>query len=300
MLFKYSVENANDWGKVFCRADAFDALIAEICRIHGFERGMPGECAPGTNAVFAEGGRIFKIFAPDESRLGGESDYLTELYGIRHALERGAPVPRILASGSIKDRYLFRYIVSERLYGFSPDIEAASAEEMTAYGEQLGGTLALLNTPCEPFNGVDYLRKALSCGNWAGFPDSFRADRLERLRGLEFSPAVFVHGDLNADNVIDEDGRLYMIDFADALAAPVEYEYAALIPSMGGMRGSFLRGFFGEYDEQSVAALLTRGLLLHSFGRNIILDHIAPPESISGVAGLEKAILAALEKRREK
>lgn len=63
------------------------------------------------------GNLIVKIFAPKESRHNSESVYKTELFGQARALSLGVPVPKICASGILKDKYDFPYIVSEFIDG---------------------------------------------------------------------------------------------------------------------------------------------------------------------------------------
>jgi RIO-like serine/threonine protein kinase len=59
------------------------------------------------------------------------------------------------------------------------------------------------------------------------------------------SKTVYVHGDLNPDNIlVGKHGEIYIIDYADALTAPVEYELPSLICESFGFEFPFMGGYF--------------------------------------------------------
>jgi len=90
------------------------------------------------------------------------------------------------------------------------------------------------------------VKRALECRRWEKFPPSMQAERREFLRNYELADPVYAHGDLTPDNVLlDARGRLYIIDFADAVLAPVEYELASIVCQVFSFERPFMEGYFG-------------------------------------------------------
>ena len=132
MLFHHIIHDLEDWRQVFQDPDAFEPLIREIFRRHGLSFAGIGRCAPGSNAVFHCGGYIVKIFAPEESGIGGRDDFLTEKFGLLRAKRLSVPAPVLYAEGVIEDAHTFRYLLleyveGESLSGLSPRLPAGSA-----------------------------------------------------------------------------------------------------------------------------------------------------------------------------
>ena len=102
MLFNHNIKNIKDWAGIFQDKTAFAPLVKEIFRRHGLDFTGIDSCTPGSNAVFRSGGFIVKIFAPEESEIGGENDFLTERFGLRRAEQLGVPAPGLYAEGVIR------------------------------------------------------------------------------------------------------------------------------------------------------------------------------------------------------
>lgn len=183
MLFDRKIGNLKDWGRIFQDRAAFEPLIKEIFTRHGLPFTAVGSCTSGSNAVFrvgagCAGDYIIKIFAPPESEIGSESDFLTERFGLQRAERLGIPVPRLYAEGVIEDAYTFRYLVLEYVEGSSlADIsESLSPAERRRIGHNLRRIVDRMDTPCGTFNSHTLFGQAAEA-RWKAFPESFQRER---------------------------------------------------------------------------------------------------------------------------
>lgn len=94
--------------------------------------------------------------------------------------------------------------------------------------------------------------------------------------------------------LLDADGRLWLIDFAEAVLAPVWYEQALIAVELFGFDKALLRGYFGNYEPHSLAKLCLDGLLLHDFGGDLVARHIGDPHEFGAIGNLYRRILARL------
>ena len=295
MLFETEIRNLDDWGKHFQNPALFERLTAEILTRHGLPTGTLERTTPGSHAVFRVGNGIVKIFAPEPVGWNCEEDFLTERFSMSRAKELGVLCPELLAWGRIRDRYEFRYLVMEFAEGTGFGKASLTEEEKRRVGAELRRDCDRMNTPCPPFNSHDVLSEAETEEKWSAFPESFRAERQEFLNGTPFGSLVYVHGDLHEDNVIlNPDGRVVLLDFADSVLAPVEYEYAALIPGLFHYERAFLDGFFEAWNPEELADILLRGLMLHRYGAPIIHDSLGAPAAFPTLDSLRQAILEKL------
>jgi aminoglycoside phosphotransferase (APT) family kinase protein len=247
--------------------------------------------------VFKVGDLVVKIFAPKESGFETESDYQTELFGIARANRLGVSAPQLLASGRLEDKYEFPYLVMEYISGefFDRRNGGMTDGQKREFAQQLRTITDRLNTPCERFNGHDVVKRALACKRWCKFPASFQAERHEYLRNYKLTDPVYVHGDLTSDNVlINARGQLYIIDFADAVLAPVEYELASIICQVFSFEGPYLDAYFGEYGAARVAEQCFVGLLLHEFGAEIIWYSLGEVAEMANLAVLLRVLFTFL------
>lgn len=299
MLFNRKIHNLEDWGRVFQSKDAFEPLVKYIFQENNME--FPGidNCTPGSNAVFRAGKYIVKIFAPEESEIGGESDYMTEKFGIARANQLHIAAPRLFAGGVIEDKYTFRYLILEHIEGESlADISKELSEaERFRVGRALGDIVTRMDTGCEAFNSHALFGKAAE-ERWKAFPPKFQKERKEYLQVHCTGEGVYVHADLNPDNIIvNKDREIYIIDFADALIAPIELELAGIICDGFHFDLAYIHGFLGQYEKEELVERLLYGLLIHDYGVNIIRDNIGKPDEIHSLMELREKMTGRIDRR---
>ena len=301
-LFRPEIRDGDSWGAVYQSIGDWRPLIRYIFDKEGLECGPIGPCTPGTNAVFQAGNRIIKIFAPGESGMDSASDFQTERFGLRRANGLGIAAPRLYAAGQVDDRYRFRYLIMERVDGKALGSvgHTFSDAQKTRIGRQLRRITEKLNTGCEAFNEVKVVERALGCKRWQDFPDSFTGERLRFLRNypLNQKDLVYVHGDLNPDNLLVGE-RLTVIDFADAVLAPACYEEAVVACELFGCEGPYMRGYFGDYDGAALAQRCLEDLLLHNFGANILRDNLGNVSELTGLDVLRERLSGWIQAEKE-
>ncbi|MGB3972359.1 MAG: aminoglycoside phosphotransferase family protein [Limnochordia bacterium] len=272
-LFTASIDDWTSWAQVFQSIKAFEPLVKQIFKQHSLPFSEIEQCIPGTHAVFKVGSCVVKILAPEESGWNTRSDYVTELFGLERANKLGIPVPKLLACGSVEDQYRFFYLVTEYVPGSSLSRigDRLSDFEKREYGRQLREITERMHTPCERFNEVDIIARGLASERWHRFSASFQQERHECLMQYQVTAPVYVHGDLTGDNVIlSPSGTLFIIDFADAVLAPAEYELPSLMFELFKFDKAYFEGYFGEYGPSELVEKCCGALLVHDFGSDMI------------------------------
>jgi serine/threonine protein kinase len=251
-----------------------------------------------TNAVFKVGSYIVKIFAPKESSLNTDSDYKTELFGMKRAMQHDIPAPKLIASGIVVDKYFFRYLIMEYIDGdtLGDIVCSLSDSEKFIIGQKLRNIMDKMNTPCEQFNDIDVIKRGLSNDCWNMMPDSFNRERIEYIKQYRMSKTVYVHGDLNPDNIlVGKHGEIYIIDYADALTAPAEYELPSLICESFGFEFPFMRGYLGDFDICKLTEKCFQALLIHDFGGDIISRNLGNIDEIIDLATMKTRLFTAIK-----
>jgi hypothetical protein len=77
-----------------------------------------------------------------------------------------------------------------------------SDDEKTAIARKLRAVTDRMNTPCEPFNGIDVLHDRSRWERWEKFPRRLQEEREAWIGAHDFGEFVFVHGDLCGDNIL--------------------------------------------------------------------------------------------------
>ena len=236
---------------------------------------------------------VVKIFAPKESGADSSRDFKSEIFALSFARSMGVSVPKLVACGEIEDKYIFKYMIMEYIEGinFTGASAKFTADDKFSFAKDLREITDLLNKPCESFNGIDVIHDQSRYKRWDIFSERFKKERLEYLNSHHFGENVFVHGDLCADNILlNNKGKIYIIDFADSAAAPLEYEHAHLVGELFRFDKSYLHGYFGEYRTDELADLCFAGLLIHDFGGGIVANNIAEPKEIDSLWDLRDKI----------
>jgi tRNA A-37 threonylcarbamoyl transferase component Bud32 len=292
-LFTEQINNWDDWGAIFQSIPAFKPLTEYILRKEDLRLAEIENLTPGTNAVFKAGDYVVKIFAPAESGMDQTPDLPTELFAMRRAHALGISVPKLIADGFVEDKYCFAYIIMEYINGieFTDAVKNMTDDEKVVFGRKLREICDRMNTPCQPFNNIDIINDKSRQKRWGKYADSFKAERVEYIKSHNFGKKVFVHGDIGGDNIIvSVSGEIYLIDFADAVLAPLVYEHQLVAVDVFTFDRALLQGFFGDYTNEELIEICFNGLLIHDFGGDTIEEHIADPCEIRSLRDLRERI----------
>lgn len=274
--FTHEIAGWKSWGAVFQSIPAFEGLIREMFHRENLPFQALQPMTPGTNAVFQSGPYVIKVYAPPEA-FGTEDstmkDMEVERFGLDFADRQNVKAPQRIASGVIEDRYTFPYLIQTFEKGTSfHDWTFEDAKSRRAFGRSLRTITDALNQPCQRFNPADVLFDEDRQVRWKAYTPSFQKDRLRTIRDWaeegRFGPFVFVHGDLNEDNLLlnapdVSDGAhvfdapavpqaqkvpqapdITVLDFGDSCVAPIEYEWSLVAMELFRMDRDFLSGFF--------------------------------------------------------
>ncbi|MCL2198215.1 MAG: aminoglycoside phosphotransferase family protein [Defluviitaleaceae bacterium] len=305
-LFTQDIKNWDDWFHVFQSVSAFTPLVEFILSRHGLEISPLEKLAPGTNAVFRVGEYVVKIFSPQ----GLCNDYGTtievEMFGMRLAEEVGVPAPRLIADGEVDDKYFFRYMVMDYIHGkmLCDVAKNLSYDDKVKIGQNMRKITDALNQPCENFSPFDVKEYALASEDWReeeNFPEAFLAERLAYLDDFHIAEneKVYCHGDFHAENVLVDDGlNVYVVDFADAMHAPVGYEQVYVVSALFCFERPYMEGYFGEYDVDEIVDLCMTWLPVHAWGHGTTAENLKPASEITSFEIMRKRLRELVEKEK--
>lgn len=272
----------DSWKQISSSVGAFENLLHHIYKTHGIKINDIKEM-PATNAVFKVDDTVIKIYTPDETGLC--TDFFAEKFCIDRALKLKIPTSEIICDGIVYDKYLFRYIITEYINGYTfGDIEnALSDSDRIDIGKQLASITKKLNVPCEEFNDVNIIERAVTSFRYKDYSSEFNAERINYLKNYKILNEVYVHGDINPCNIIIDDNKMaYLIDFADSCTAPACYELPPVICWVFEFDNFYMQGYFdNKYD--NLAENLFNGILLHDYGGDIIKDNFGNCNEINSL-----------------
>jgi len=289
-LFTEQLNNEQDWEKVFQSIPAFTSLVEHIFQKENLPMAEIENLTPGTNVVFKVGEYVIKIFAPEESGVEQRLPQ-TEIFATRRANELGISAPKVIASGFVKDKYHFAYLITEYICGIEI-AEVTDAAKMDI-GRKLRIITDKMNTPCEPCNDVEVINGRSRDRIWDKYP-KLQKERLAYIKSHDYGENVLVHSDLCGDNILlMPEGELYIIDFADAVIAPKVYEHA-LLAVESELDPMILRGYFEDYTVDKFFEMCFNGLLLAA-DEEILEDLLGKPNEHQTLGDLRDNIRANLK-----
>jgi len=194
----------NNWDEILQSVPAFTPLVEHIFQKEGLPLAPIENLTSGMNAVFKVGSYVIKIFAPVENGMNQPQDLQTELFAANWANEHGVPTPKPIASGFIGKKYCFAYIITEYVNGLALEeaINTMTDYEKTDIARKLRTITDKINIPCEPFNSTDVTSDKGRHPCWDKYPKRFKAERLAHIKSHDYGEKVFVHGDLDFDNIL--------------------------------------------------------------------------------------------------
>ncbi len=220
-----------------------------------------------------------KVFVPLESGYDSLPDYKAEIFAMKRVNAIGVSVPRLIAKGQIQDKYLFRYIIMDYVKGkmLGEIKDTLSREQKITIGNNLSNIVKSWSTPCENFNGVDVIHKTLNSKRWEDAPADMKVAQKKYLEGLEEKSFVFVHGDLTEDNLmVDPNGKVTVLDFADSLCGPSVYENMNLICDAFHFDRDFLEGYYGTICTEELLEISLNAILCHEYGYHTVKNIFGP------------------------
>jgi len=304
-LFTEQFNNWDDWGKIFQSIPAFTPLVKHIFQKENLPMSTIEQLPPGSNAVFKVGDYVIKIFAPHGMGEDYGTDVDVELFGMKWANSRGVPAPKLIANGEVEDKYHFRYMVMEYIHGkMLGDIEdGLSYEDKVNIGRQMRNITDKLNTPCKNFTPIDVIGYALENDGWKkyGFPASFQEELLAYLANMHIreSDKVYCHGDWTCENVLlDDNLNVYIVDFADAMYAPAEYETVYIASALFCFEKPYMLGYFGDYCVEDILDMCMKWLPVHAWGHATVKGNLTDVSAIDSFAVMRDRLYDLI--RREK
>jgi len=216
----------------------------------------------GGCSVYRADDTVIKIFCPPEIKSPWAVLYNTELEAMKFCKSLGVLTPDIICTGTIYDSfYSFSYIVMNHIDGIIANkvIDSYNKSEKIDFTLKLMEIGDKIHIPTD-INIPRYDNPSRE-GLWDIMPESFREDRKLYLSKIKFPDLVFHHGDFGSNNIIiDKQGRLNLIDFAESIKAPFYYDWR------GGYDDSIImETYFSGYEKDELYEIFTTACLIDWF-----------------------------------
>jgi thiamine kinase-like enzyme len=149
------------------------------------------------------------------------------------------------------------------------------------------------------------MKYAMDNNGWKdeGFPESFQVERLAYLADfhIDEQDKSYCHSDFHCENIlVDDDLNVYLIDFADAMFAPAEYEQAYIASALFCFEKPYMMGYFDDYAVNDIVDLCMTWLPIHAWGHSTIVGNFESVEDISSFAVLRKRLQKFIETEKSK
>jgi len=282
-LFQGTIlDDYTSWHGFLKTPEVFAPLIKHIHEINNLSFDEMSFMKMTIGAVFRTGDKVTKIFFPPEvkKRVSDRREYVAELTVMEHARNAGILVPDVICNGTVRDGpYTFNYIVMNYIEGtLAKDmIPEYNDSEKVEFAFKLKEIAAKLHSPnsglmIPRFNEPDRINNVF----WNDMPESFKEDRLGHIADAIFPEPVVCHGDMGMQNIIvDAEGRLHLIDFAESILAPHYYDLPLLYSDsilMGAYYGDYQNEVF--YDVITMSQLLSRWVNIRRLAEESGFDFI--------------------------
>ena len=292
-LFTAKLESWTDWGHYYQDREAFAPVVEAIHALNDWE--MPEAIeplTPGTNFVVKCGDRVLKIYAPASVGMTPDNEQKGEIARIEAAIARGVDTPAVLAKGIIRAKYDFYYMVMEFAAGQEAGdwMETASWEEKAHFCQKMTGVLCALHGATTRTDMEPLRQRALENPRFKPYGDEFRKEAAQRIGELMLGFGVECHGDLTGENVLVDDDKVVLLDFADGCVAPFWYEWPPLFVDLLGGDGELIAPFLLGMELDYAAGLFADALLLHDFGPDILAKGMLPQMKRDKLPGTMKEL----------
>jgi aminoglycoside phosphotransferase (APT) family kinase protein len=151
---------------------------------------------------------------------------------------------------------------------------------------------------------MQYAKASRDWVDHEGFPESFEAERQAYLAAFDIDKyeKVYCHGDFHCQNVlIDEEWNVYIVDFADAMYAPAEYELIYVVSALFCFEKPYMIGFFGgDYNVDDIVDLCMTWLPVHAWGHATTEGNLKKIDDITSFAILRERLHELIKSEKER
>ena len=265
-IFRETLTDRQSWEKCVNSRKTFMPLLKYIYETNHmkFDNGFIKLGVSG-NSVYRVGGTVVKIFHPPEIKLLDMDRCETEITARTFCRSKGILTPDIVCTGTVYDTlYSFPYLVMNYVDGTDANKAVAGYDKSKKadYALRVKEIAKIMHVP----SGINMPRyddpNRINHELWNIMPESFRKDRKCYIENAKFPEPVFAHGDFCGRNmIIDKQGRLVLIDFAESMSAPYYYDE-------GDFDGDavLLEAYYGDYQNDEFYDKLLMVRLLGWFG----------------------------------